>query len=133
MDLFFTSDYGDVFSIDTPSWVRLLYVAFGYGWQMAMSEPPAGWTVEDWSGTYISSSGQHVLPPDARGIAIALERFLLYPETVVFEVHAKATSWAQENKALTTEVIRFCNNGGFRINRNDPEESIQGNATPWLN
>jgi hypothetical protein len=133
MDLFLTSDCGDVFSIDTPSWVRLLYVAFGYGWQMAMTQPPAGSTEDDWSGTYISSRGQHVLAPDARGIAIALERFLLYPETIVFEVHPKATSWAQENKAVTTEVIRFCKNGGFRISRKDPEEISQGNATPWLN
>jgi hypothetical protein len=134
MDLLFTSDYGDVFSIDTQAWSTLLVIAFAFGWQMAMTQPPPGLTADDWSGTYLSSSGQHVLAPDAHAIWIALERFQLYPETIVLgPLDPIAAAWAQEHESLIKEVIGFCRNGGFRINQNDPREGIQGNASAWVN
>jgi hypothetical protein len=116
-NLTFTQGDKSVFSIDFNSCCHVLALAFAYGWQMAMTDPPPGWAEEDWSGTYVSGSGQHVRSSDARSISVALERFLLYPETIVFEdmFHPDLKSWAPKHRDLIKEMIRFCRGGGFRI------------------
>jgi hypothetical protein len=132
-----TSESGETYQMRSGGWSLILSIADAYQWAKQGSLPPEGVVPSDWDGTYASNDGQRVTPEDARAFADALERMLADPgrvarvREVAILLEAEVREMAKRDygidlppdnhdeypidEASLGALVRFCRQGGFRI------------------